>query len=114
MNGKDCHLAGERMMGNFFRRSMEFSKSGDRVDGHAHNFDHVTLVFTGSIRVKAKLPTGEVERVFHAPDWVLIKAGVEHEITALENGTVCWCLYSHRTPQGDVVQEETGFERAYA
>ncbi len=24
-----------------------------------------------------------------------------------------WCVYSHRTPQGDVVQEYNGWERAY-
>jgi hypothetical protein len=32
-----------------------------------------------------------------------------HSATEIE----AWCIYSHRTPQGDVVQEYTGWEGAY-
>ena len=46
-------------------------------------------------------------------NWVLIKAGVAHRITALRDGTIGHCIYAHRTPQGDVVQEYTGWAPAY-
>jgi hypothetical protein len=38
---------------------------------------------------------------------------VEHEITSTAPGTICWCVYSHRTPQGEVVEQYTGWEDAY-
>jgi hypothetical protein len=45
--------------------------------------------------------------------WVLIKAGVKHRITALEVDTVAHCIYAHRNPQGDIVQECDGWGDAY-
>ena len=36
-----------------------------------------------------------------------------HKITALEDNTETYCLYSHRTPQGEVSQIYTGFDEAY-
>ena len=100
--------------GNVFIRPNRLDGVGDKTVGHTHNFDHVTVVFTGAIHVVARLPNGNViERDFHAPAHCLIRADVEHEIKALEPNTVYWCVYAHRTPQGDVVQHETGWTDAY-
>lgn len=104
----------ERVSGNIFIRPMKFEKAGDKRPGHKHNFDHTTIVFTGSVHVKAVLPDGRtMERDFIAPDSFLVKADVEHVITALADNTEAWCVYSHRTPQGDVVQEYNGWDHAY-
>lgn len=104
----------EWQSGNIFIRPNVLEKAGDKVTGHKHNFDHTTIVFSGAIRVKAKLPSGaEIEREFTAPAHCLIKAGVEHEITALQDGTLFWCVYSHRDPQGRVVERYTGWPDAY-
>lgn len=104
----------EWVSGNIFIRPMKFEKAGNKVDGHKHNFDHTTVVFKGGVHVKAKLPGGQViERDFMAPSHFLVKAEVEHEITALVDDSEAWCVYSHRTPQGDVVQEYTGWDRAH-
>lgn len=103
----------EWVSGNIFIRPMKFEKAGNKVDGHKHNFDHTTVVFRGGVHVKAKLPSGQViERDFMAPSHFLVKAEVEHEITALADDSEAWCVYSHRTPQGDVVQTFTGWEDA--
>lgn len=81
------------------------------------------------------------EITFDAPHWLLIEADARHEFEFL--GTTVpgwmepfidklpsddqeefrrrhnltqqrnWCIYAHRTPQGDVVQEYTGWEPAY-
>ena len=104
---------------------MYFQKAGDVVNGHTHNFDHVTLVLAGAVRVRYHK---EVEGVmvlqgyqeFHAPlkmhgdggqeAQILVKAGVHHEITALEDGTHCWCVFAHRDPDtGEVVEAWNGW-----
>ena len=100
--------------GNIFIRPNRLDKTGDKTAGHKHNFDHVTIICTGAIHVSATLSNGgKIERDFRAPAHCLIRADVSHEITAIEDNTVYWCCYAHRTPQGDVVQHETGWTDAY-
>ena len=73
-------------------RHMVFKNIGDIELGHSHQFDHQTLVAKGSINVKAN---GK-ETVFTAPHCVFIKAGVEHELTSLEEDTVVYCIHALR------------------
>ena len=104
----------EWVSGNVFIRPNRLEKVGDKVDGHKHNFDHTTIVFTGAVHVKATLPDGRViERDFRAPSHCLIRADVEHEIVATEPNTEFWCVYSHRSAQGDVQVEYSGWEPGY-
>lgn len=107
----------EWICGNIFIRPNILRQKGDKVHGHKHKFDHMTLVRSGAIHVRAVLETGVViEREFSADDMyhahVLIRAGVEHEITALVDNTEFWCIYSHRDPQGRVTQTYTGWDEA--
>lgn len=104
----------EFVSGNIFIRKNAGMTKDDKVGGHTHNFDHTTFVIKGSIHVAALCPDGRViDQDFCAPTHFLVKAEVKHEITALEDGTEFWCVYSHRTPQGDVIQEHTGWGDAY-
>lgn len=104
----------EWISGNIFIRPNTLEKAGSRVQGHKHHFDHTTIVYTGAVHVRAVTPEGVViERDFHAPAHFLVLAEVEHEITALEDGTTFWCVYSHRDPQARVTQVNTGWEEAY-
>lgn len=104
----------EWVSGNIFIRPNNLPKAGDCIDGHVHRFDHTSIVFKGAVHIKAKLPDGTViERDFVSPAHVLIRADVEHEITALVDDSCIWCVYAHNTPQGEVVQEYTGWEDAY-
>jgi quercetin dioxygenase-like cupin family protein len=104
----------EWVSGNIYIRPNPLPKAGDTVQGHTHKFDHTTIVFIGGVHVKAVLPDGSViERDFHAPDYFLVRADVTHEITALVDGTVFWCVYSHREPQGQISQTRTGWDEAY-
>ncbi len=103
----------EWVSGNIFIRPNPLPKAGDRVEGHKHNFDHTTIVFKGAVHVRASLPDGgKIERDYVAPAHFLVRKDVEHEITATVDDTEFWCVYSHRTPQGDVVQEWDGWEAA--
>ena len=107
----------EWAVGNIYVRE-NLGNQGDVVDGHSHNFDHCTMCMRGAIRVKRK-DTGRtvVLRAASGDSLVrrsalLIEAGVEHEIEFLEDGSVFWCVYSHRNPQGEIVQTYTGWEAA--
>lgn len=93
---------------------MKGEKAGDLMaPGHTHNFDHTTIVFRGAVHVEATTPDGrQIVADFRAPAHFLVKADVLHKITALEDDSEAWCVYSHRTPQGDVVQVYTGWEKA--
>jgi quercetin dioxygenase-like cupin family protein len=103
----------EWQSGNIFIRENRLAKTGDITNGHKHNFDHTTILMRGSVRITAKLDDGNLIRDAKAPAYVLIKAGVEHEIVALEDDTVYWCVYSHRTPQGEITQDYTGWGDCY-
>lgn len=103
----------ETVSGNIFLRKMKPDK-GHCLPGHTHNFDHTTIVFTGSIHVRAETPDGRIlEHDFKAPSHFLVKAEVAHEITVLEDDTEYWCVYSHRSPQGEVLQDFVNWEDAY-
>ncbi len=82
--------------------------------GHTHNFDHLTILLTGSVHVKAVAPDGRIiEQDFEAPTDFLIKRDFTHEFTALTPHVTYWCIYAHRNPQGNVVQEWNGWTDAY-
>lgn len=108
----------ELVSGNIFIRPMEFDNVGAVVDGHVHNFDHTTYVVRGAVRIEQLDDDGNVVRTVEkkasdGQNWVLIRAGVIHRLTALEPDTLAHCIYSHRNPQGDVVMEYEGWEDAY-
>lgn len=105
----NCLHYGERVSGNIFIRPSGILAAGKVMPRHRHNFDHTTIVFSGAVRLT---PDGGAPVVLRAPAEYLVRAGVEHEITALVDGTVYWCVYAHRDAKGEVVQEPDS-EAAY-
>lgn len=104
----------EWQSGNIFIRRNILERAGDVIDGHAHRFDHTSYVICGMVRVEAVLLDGrQIEKTFGPGDHFLVLAGVQHKITAVTDGVMFDCIYSHRTPQGEVVQQATGWEPAY-
>lgn len=108
----------ELVSGNIFIRPMEFARSGESVEGHEHNFDHTTYVVRGALRFEKLDADGNMtrsieKRAVDGRNWVLIEAGVKHRITALEDNSLGHCIYAHRNPQGEVVQEYDGWQAAY-
>ena len=77
---------------NVFIKQMEFQFAGDREEGHAHLFDHLTLLASGRLRLTALGKSTE----FTAPHHIFIKAGVVHELEALEDNTVVHCIHGIR------------------
>jgi len=77
---------------NVFIKQMRFMKAGDTEQGHAHCFDHVTLLSAGSLRLNALGKSTD----FKAPHHIFIKAGVVHELVALEDDTLAHCIHAMR------------------
>lgn len=77
---------------NLWTRQMYFAKAGDANEGHVHNYDHITLLAYGSVRVHVE---GNVTE-FTAPQMIYIQAGKSHFIEALKDGTVAYCVHALR------------------
>lgn len=77
---------------NVYIRQMHFEKAGDVNEGHAHVFDHQTLLARGSIKAVVDGKTS----YFTAPQIIFIKAGLMHEFTATEDNTLCYCIHALR------------------
>jgi len=73
-------------------RQMTFRTAGDIEHGHAHKFDHQTLICKGSVKV---ITEGK-ETVFNAPHIVFIRKEKIHELVAMEDDTVCYCIHALR------------------
>jgi quercetin dioxygenase-like cupin family protein len=93
-----------RLVDNVFVKMHHFLRAGDTHDGHAHVFDHITLLATG--RVLMQHDKGEQE--FAAPHLIVTPKGVTHRFTALEPGTVFCCIHAIRegTDVADVAAQD--------
>lgn len=77
---------------NVFVKLHFFPRTGDTHFGHAHSFDHITLLASGS--VKMVHDNGEAE--FKAPHLIVTPKGIKHQFTALEPNTVFCCIHAIR------------------
>lgn len=87
-------------VGNVWVRQNWLEKSGDTAGGHAHYHDHITLLVRGSVSVTVG---DEPSKEFHAPTFIAIKKNYRHEIVALEDDTVFYCVFALRDVDGEVV-----------
>lgn len=88
---------------NLWLRQMYFAKAGDANEGHIHNYDHMTLLAYGSVRVHVENKTTD----FKAPHSIFIKAGKSHYIEALEDGTVAYCVHALRDKNTEEILDPT-------
>jgi quercetin dioxygenase-like cupin family protein len=83
--------------GNLWVRQMHFNKAGDKNEGHEHNYDHLTLLAHGSVRVHVDEHTTD----FKAPQMIFIKAGKRHFIESLEDGVIAYCVHALRNKDAE-------------
>lgn len=88
---------------NLFSRMMHFEKVGDIEVGHTHQFDHLTLLAAGKLKVTVN---GKVS-YFAAPHMIYIHKDHVHELEALENGTVAYCIHALRTADQSEILDPT-------
>jgi quercetin dioxygenase-like cupin family protein len=77
---------------NLFSRMMRFEKAGDTELGHAHQFDHLTLLAKGTLKVTVEGISSE----FTAPHMIYIHKDKVHELEALTDETVAYCIHALR------------------
>jgi quercetin dioxygenase-like cupin family protein len=80
------------LVANMFVRQMHFKEEGSVEQGHAHTFDHLTLLASGKLLVEANGETTE----YVAPTMIYINSEVEHKLTALAPDTVAYCIHGLR------------------
>lgn len=78
---------------NLWSRQMHFKKAGDVEIGHTHQFDHLTLLASGKLQITVD---GRVS-FFTAPHMIYIHKDKVHELVALEDDTVAYCIHALRT-----------------
>lgn len=81
---------------NLFSKQMHFEKAGDFEQGHTHPFDHLTLLASGKLQVTVEGKT----TIFTAPHMIYIHKDKEHELLALEDNTVAYCIHALRDGNG--------------
>lgn len=81
---------------NLWSKQMHFIKAGDTERGHSHIFSHLTLLAKGSLRVTVE----GVSTEFTAPHMIYIEKEKIHELTALEDDTLAYCIHALRDGNG--------------
>jgi hypothetical protein len=75
---------------NLFSRMMHFKNAGDIEIGHTHQFDHLTLLAKG----KLKVTVDDAITEFTAPHMIYIRKDKIHELEALVDETVAYCIHA--------------------
>lgn len=88
-----------KIVDNVFVKMMVCTEAGQEIMGHAHNFDHITLLSTGSVLMAAR----GTEVQYKAPQLIVTPKGVLHQFTALEPNTVLCCIHAIR--DGDEIDD---------
>jgi len=99
-----------QIVDNVFVKLMCLNNVGDKVTGHVHTFDHITLLSTGRVIMRAR----GVEKEHVAPKILVTPKGISHEFEALEDNTVLSCIHAIRDGDGedDVAPQDITKEQA--
>lgn len=91
---------------NIYSRLMHFVNKGDVEIGHAHTYDHATLLSSGAVLYEVlDGPNGNAvaAKEFKAPGYIFVEKDKYHRITALEDNSVCACIHALRTIDEEII-----------
>lgn len=74
-----------------FIKQMYLREALTAVPQHAHEYDHVSMLAVGSVRVWTD---GKLIGDFKAPQPIVIKAKSKHTFLSLEPGTLIYCIHN--------------------
>lgn len=92
-----------RIVDNVFVKMIPLKSKGDTTYGHAHTFDHITLLSVG--RVLMKHDNGQAE--YTAPCLIVTPKGIKHEFVSLEDFSLLCCIHALRDEDGEIIPPET-------
>jgi len=81
-----------KIVDNVFVKMIPLKFIGDKVQGHAHTFDHITLLSVGSVRMKHD----RGEAIYTAPSLIVTPKGISHQFTSLEDFSLLCCIHAIR------------------
>ena len=81
-----------KIVDNVFVKMHQFINVGDTHQGHAHVFDHITLLSAGAVTMKHD--NGEQD--FTAPHLIVTPKGIVHQFVAKEPNTIFCCIHAIR------------------
>lgn len=76
--------------GGVYAKELVLRQAGTLVVSHAHKYDHLSLLVRGQVQVTVD----GVSRVYSAPCGVEVKAGAQHEIIAMVDDCLWYCLHA--------------------
>jgi quercetin dioxygenase-like cupin family protein len=88
-----------QIVDNVFVKMFHVTDIGDKIAGHAHTFDHITLLAKGHVIMRAN----GVEKQHLAPKLLVTPKGVVHEFEALVPGCILCCVHAIR--DGDTEED---------
>ena len=90
---------------------MKMDKKGDTISGHAHTYDHITLLSSGKVSMKHD----KGENFFSAPKLIVTPKGIKHEFKALTDDVVLCCIHAIRDGDGvdDVASPDITVQEAH-
>ena len=88
---------------NLYSRMMHFKNAGDTEVGHTHQFDHLTLLAKGRLKVTVE----GISTEFTAPNMLYIHKDKVHELEALTNETVAYCIHALRDKENNEILDPT-------
>jgi len=101
----DLHIHNIGILGNVWVRKQYYPQKEVNHKGHKHNFDHVSLLAVGSLQVTVE---GYPPKIFHAPDFFIVKKDHYHNLLPLTDGVVAYCIFAVRDDAGNVSDMYSG------
>jgi hypothetical protein len=87
--------------GNIWVRQHVLEFANEAHAGHKHKFDHVSLLTSGKVSVQIE---GYAPKEFTAPTFIVIRKEHHHQIKALVDNTVYYCVFALRDLDGEVME----------
>lgn len=114
----DINMSTEHIMQhNVYVKKMSFPEKDTVYCGHHHDYDHVTMVTKGRVRVKfLAVPEAGIDeevKEYSAVETFVTRSFREHEITTLEPETVVCCIHAIREENGNPVVPEVPSEHLH-
>lgn len=88
-----------KVVDNVFVKMMHMYFPGEHIQGHAHTFDHITLLAKGTVVMRAL----GIEKEHTAPKLIVTPKGVEHSFESLTPNCLLCCIHAVR--DGDTVDD---------